>query len=339
VVVAAALVIGGVIGRKQAELDANLPSADTPPAEYLYLDTARVLAYLGQVEGGLSKEEKRTLGVSQKTSAQLTGGKVAELSAEVNSQIASEQTVAPTVADRFYRFLRLMRVDRRDDRPPSLTHDGRWLNDLDAPVSGANTPQSVRQKVLTPLEEGEFIRIRVARLCAPAYVGVLRKLAYLPGCTASSNRPGTPPRTAASRSERKATKAYARRLPKGTLIPLMAKTRRADRAGQPRQAITFLLPTPYSGLTPNAALLANPVTIVGKVVYKDIRLKKPSTDVRPLRYIDRSTVSTFTPLLKHSSDELLKRARLSRGHLKVKVKRSVTIRTPVVVLLPVAIYD
>ena len=124
-------------------------------------------------------------------------------------------------------------------------------------------------------------------------------------------------------------------------MPLMTKTLREDRENQPPDVISFFMSTPYKALARNPELLANRVTIVGKVIYKDTRLPKARSprDPRPLRYIDADAVATFAPALKRAPGNLLRRAGLSRANAARQVRRSVTVRTPVTVLLPIAIYQ
>jgi hypothetical protein len=64
---------------------------DTPPAEYLYLDTDRVLAYLGQIEGGLPASAKRTESETATASASLKGGLIAEVNGTAQRSTSSRR--------------------------------------------------------------------------------------------------------------------------------------------------------------------------------------------------------------------------------------------------------
>src|SRR5207244_11137997 len=150
----------GVVGRRTNlgnAFGSRLADARTPPAEYVYLDTARVLSYLGQVEGGLSKSEKRTLGLSQTTTAGISAGAAAQLSASSQRRLSSQETVAPSVADRFYRFLRWLSIDPGGDG----FRTGRWFYTVDAQLSPAHRRNQLQniQHGLRPADEGLFLRI------------------------------------------------------------------------------------------------------------------------------------------------------------------------------------
>src|SRR5438034_5614970 len=74
--VAGSIVVGLVIGHyvltvEKSVVRTRLLPPDTPPAEYLYLDEPRVLAYLGQIEGGLTAAEKRTASQTESVNASL----------------------------------------------------------------------------------------------------------------------------------------------------------------------------------------------------------------------------------------------------------------------------
>jgi hypothetical protein len=57
----------------------SLPPADTPPLEYVYLDSLRVAAYLGQVEDGLATSEQRTEQLTRSVNASISAGTVAQI--------------------------------------------------------------------------------------------------------------------------------------------------------------------------------------------------------------------------------------------------------------------
>lgn len=109
--------------------------------------------------------------------------------------------------------------------------------------------------------------------------------------------------------------------------------------------MTFLVPARYTALLDNARLLAGNLTIVGKVVYKDPRLPgedrcpEPGEKGLPCRYFDRETVSTFAPALQGAPASVLESLGMRREDVFARVRASVTFGVPLVVVLPVAIYQ
>ena len=72
-------------------VQSKLLPPDTPPAEYLYLDSDRVSAYLGQIEGGLPAQAKRTLLESSDYDAAIKGGLVAEIKGSTKRETTSRR--------------------------------------------------------------------------------------------------------------------------------------------------------------------------------------------------------------------------------------------------------
>jgi len=122
-VVAALVLLGSDPVKPRVE-----PASDTPPAEYLYLDSARVLAYLGQARGGLSESEKRTLSAKSAREASLKGGPLAEVTGSSEQATSIEETVTPAAADRFLTLLAYLRARKA----PRVGRDVPFLQDLDA---------------------------------------------------------------------------------------------------------------------------------------------------------------------------------------------------------------
>src|SRR3954454_9023334 len=114
-----------------------------------------------------------------------------------------------------------------------------------------------------------------------------------------------------------------------------------DRRRKSRRVVTFLLPARYHSLGREASLLGNELTIVGKIVYKDRRLpgKVSAEDPAKPEYIDRATLAAFAPRLQRADRLILRRLRLRRKTIVGQVRASLTIRSPVAVVIPVAVYS
>jgi hypothetical protein len=145
------------------------PASRDPPAEYLYLDPARVSAYLSQIENGLSPNELLTLSRTESAEAS-AGGQVVKIGGTLQSTHSLQATVTPTAASLFYRLKGRLR-------------DKHWLTtaDVDKPfskfreslfgVEGDSSADGVR--------EGQFVELRNCLLLEPAFARVYSRAAAL----------------------------------------------------------------------------------------------------------------------------------------------------------------
>ena len=72
------------------------------PAEFLYLDSARVATYLAQVDGGTVESEKLTRKLTQSLSASISLEKAGEAGASRSVEAFAERTLKPTAASSFF---------------------------------------------------------------------------------------------------------------------------------------------------------------------------------------------------------------------------------------------
>ena len=118
------------------------------PPEYAYLDNARVLAYLGQIEGGLSTSEK----VTEQVTRTRNGGVAAsglQVGASSSQQQFVERVVTPTATARFYRLLDLLRAKGY--------------------LETVNYGRGLSLRFLNRVSEGDFVRINGCRMRLPTY--------------------------------------------------------------------------------------------------------------------------------------------------------------------------
>jgi hypothetical protein len=310
-----------------------------PPPEYAYLDNTRVLAYLAQIEGGLSSSEKRTRKVIDTRTGGVAAGGV-ELGGSSSRDDSVEETVTPTATSLFYRLL-----DRLGDKG--------YLRELNA--SGSPTAFA---RALGVVPEGFFVRIAGCKLRVPTYIQMNEIIS-------ESRRPISADRawvTAVSGTdeEQMATKiaeAEARGDKSMTGIPqyqlAAADERRLKRAatrfdaaiganppvplasctGKPletRQKPDLLFPVGLDALTKERSLLAGPVTIVGKVV-RQVRLPG---DV----YVDRKAVAAYTDAVFAMDDALGDFQGEDTPTLGDELSSDVTVSPPGAIILPIAIY-
>jgi hypothetical protein len=339
----AALFVGGLATRFLFENERTLTRTkllppDTPPAEYLYLDSDRVLAYLGQIQGGLNPTEKRTVLESESQTGSLKGGLVGEVSGSAERRTSIESTVTPAATDRFFSLLIALRSGReeREDRSSP------WLHELDARLKEPSGGARVR-KQLENIHEGDFVRISNARLYLAPYAAVTPRAryaaSYLGGDIKEPRQPAYAPLSADSQRN---LKRYLLLLGADPVLPFVVPTLTTERVAN--EPVTFFVPARYSGLLDNARLLTGNLTIVGKVIYLDSRLASSPECAEVAQgvacnYIDRETLTTFGPALTKAPHSVLASLGLAENEVLSKVTASVTFAAPLVVVLPVAIYQ
>jgi hypothetical protein len=309
-----------------------------PPPEYAYLDNTRVLAYLAQIEGGLSSSEKRTRKVSDTRTGGVAAGGV-ELGGSSSRDDSVEETVTPTATSLFYRLL-----DRLGDKG--------YLRELNA----ANSPTAFA-RALGVVPEGFFVRIAGCKLRVPTYIQMNEIIsesrrpisAFYAWQTAVYGTDEERMATKAAEAEASGehamtglgvvafTEADDRRLKRAATkfdaaiganppVPL------ASCAGKPRESPRkpdLLFPVGLDALTKERSLLAGPVTIVGKVV-RQVRLPG---DV----YVDRNAVAAYSDAV-FAMDEALGDSGDDTASLGDELSSDVTVSPPGAIILPIAIY-
>lgn len=309
-----------------------------PPPEYVYLDNARVLAYLSQIEGGLSASEKRTRKVTATRSAGASAGGV-EAGGSAASESFVEATVTPTATTSFYRLL-----DRLGDKG--------YLAELDA-----SAPPAVFARELGGAAEGTFVRITNCRLRLPTYVQMEQVIDETPGPITAFEAAliaarGTDEEYAAQQQARvqaevdagkksvgmvgtgtyaltpgderrltRAAKHFAAAIPPTARVPLSTCAGRVLRRPRP----DLLFPVTLDGLTDERSLLAGPVTLVGKVVRQ---VRKPEDS-----YVDRKAMAAYSQPVTAIDDALE-----SEEPMSSELSADAAVLPPGAVILPLAIY-
>lgn len=307
---------------------------DTPPAEYLYLDSDRALAYLGQIEGGLTANEKRTESETESQQATLKGGLLAEINGQIQRQASIEATVTPAATDRFFTLL----IKLRSGREQRGRHEFGWLRTIDARLDHANDAEKLRRQLLD-LHEGDFVRIENAHLFLPGYASITPRARYAASYLRGDiTQPRQPLYAPVSANAQRAIKRYLTALGADPTLPFVVPTLTSGRTAN--TPIIFFVPTRYSDLLDNPRLLASNLTVVGKVTYLDPRRPNDQRCASvPCTYVDRETLSVFAPALKKAPKAVLQGLGIDRAQALGLVKTSVTFHAPVAVVLPVAIYQ
>jgi hypothetical protein len=133
----------GLRGRREAsEFRAN------GPAEFLYLDRARVIAYLAQMEGGTFNTETLTSKLSNEANGKLALQNVGEIGGASSEENSLARDVTPTAAADYFELLKKL------DGQQGLTTIGlgRFKHEVE------------------PMEEGSFVRFQTHGLRPPIYL-------------------------------------------------------------------------------------------------------------------------------------------------------------------------
>ena len=311
-----------------------------PPPEYVYLDNGRVLAYLAQIEGGLSASEKRQRRVTETNTGGVAAGGV-EVGGSSSRDEFVEETVTPTATTRFYRLL-----DRLGDKG--------YLHELTASSSPASFATA-----LGAVPEGFFVRIAGCKLRVPTYVQMdeiitesrtaisadrawttavygtdeeiaASDIARLRASGATSAVPSTAPYQLTPADQRRLTlaaKRFAAAIDRNPPVPLSSCAGTREAPGKP----DLLFPVGRDALSTERSLLAGPVTVVGKVVRQ---VRRPG-DV----YVDRNAVAAYTDAVNAMDDALIDGFYgEDTTSLSVELSDDATVSSPGAVILPIAIY-
>jgi hypothetical protein len=306
-----------------------------PPPEYAYLDNARVLAYLAQIEGGLSTSEKVTEQLSRTRNAGVAASGIQAGASSAEQQFV-ERVVTPTATTRFYRLL-----DRLEAKGYLRTTD-----------YGAN---GIPSRKLREVTEGDFVLIRGCRLRLPTYAqmdeliqqstsapiptdvaayDVLQRSATAerarlyaqiqayPSSGISTSRP----RIAEGATRRRLVRAgarFAKALGRNPRIPVSSCTGR--RVRRPH-GVDLLFPLPLGLVNFEPGLLEGRVTVVGKLL-RILREGDLYIDTATLKELDGPVRAVDgTRGFPHAID------------LSGELDADVTVFGPGAVILPIAIY-
>jgi hypothetical protein len=344
----------GAIAQLGERLDRTQEVAGSSPASsiknpYLYLDRGRVRSYLGQLVDGLAESEKRTLADNEDLSAEVKAGG-AGLTGKRTRSRTTESQVAPTVADRFYLLLRLL---RDGESGIDQEHSRHWLITLDADT----TQPDKAYDAACGLHEGDFVRIRDARLLLSPYAAVLPKTSYAllnrRTPTGLVSKPDPKVFAPRRRAQKRAVTRYLGLLggdPRLPFVVRMPLTRTPIRGRLP--SVTFFLPARYRSLRNEPSLISGTLTIVGKVVYRNLARRsagqrrkrigcgdQPVPDTVPKSYLDRQTVATFVPALETAPNFIFDNLRFTLESVAKQVTENMTVTPPLIVVVPIAMYQ
>lgn len=304
----------GVIGSSPLKNHLSSAPGQLLPAEYVYLDVARVDAYLGQLDNGLSKSEKQALSKSRSANATVNISQAISLGASGTNGESSERTVTPSEGDRFYQLLKQLKTTFENE-PHKL--------DMNEPETLTRDAQQITA--------GDFIEIRRAKLLVPPFALAVPKLSF--GDQSRVKGRKLVSRQAVARliaHHPSEVRAYLKRFGRDPRFLLAIKGRRVGR----EKPLTVLIPIRYSDLINTVSLVGDSLTVVGKVI---VQPKEQEQQTKPA-YYDDEAASTYKSALLHVPRDVNKVLGLPSDPRKL-INESISAEEPVMVVLPVGIYS
>ena len=299
-----------VFGDQQIE-----PSSSSRlPGEYLYLDDERVDAYLGQLRGGLSPTEQRSVSLTEGREAQLGLEQVVQVGGKVERKEVIERTVSSRAADRFFVL-----ESELEARFTQVDDVGLRFKSILAPGEGCKEIAS-----LETIKEGQILRILGANLRVPTYALALAKVAHADQFLAPHQKEVPSQRLAQlARESQPGLKRLVDSLGADPQLPLRLQIKA-------KGGCQVFMPARYSKVIDAPSMLTGPITIVGKVVR---RLTKRETN-----YFDVDTAVRYERALKRSAPRVRRMLGLGGVGIRDVVNSSATVHYPGLVLLPLAMY-
>jgi hypothetical protein len=303
-----------VFGDEQIE-----PSAGSRvPGEYLYLDDERVDAYLGQLRGGLSLNEQRSISLTERHQAQAGLDQVVQIGASSERQETIDRTVESNAADRFFMLESELeaRFTQGDEVGP------RFKSIL------ARRDACPEMRRLAEIKEGQILRIFGANLLVPTYALALAKVAHADQFRAEDQHEVPGKRLALlAREGQRGLKQLVESLGADPLLPFRLQIH----PKQPKKGCQVFMPAQYSKVIDAPSMLTGPVTIVGKVVRRLTQQERT--------YFDVDTAIRWERALRRSTPRVRRLLGLDEvGMIRKAVNSSATVGYPGLVLLPLAIY-
>jgi hypothetical protein len=132
----------------------HLGFASGGPAEFLYLDSGRVIAYLAQIDGGTFASKEQTDKVSETLEGKVALQEFLQAGATKDEEHTISRVVTPTAAAQYFELL--SDLENEPGQPGSVGVDNIGLGQFSSEVKG--------------LEEGQFVRFETHKLRPPIYL-------------------------------------------------------------------------------------------------------------------------------------------------------------------------
>jgi hypothetical protein len=228
--------------------------------------------------------------------------------------------------------------------------DRRWLHEVSAQAS-PDYRLAKHAAALCRVKEGDFVRIENVHLFLPPYAAILPKVRYAQrtvrtelhsALRAKARRARA--NAAASANVQAAIAAYQKALGSNPRLPFVAPTLALDPKRQ-AHGVLFFIPARYDWVADEPSLLSGSLTVVGKVTFSDLRVPGRTICHRAAEkgdrtnYFDQQTLLTYAPALQSATNDFLASVGMRRKRVVASVRASVTFRTPMMVVVPLAIYQ
>jgi hypothetical protein len=347
---AAALVLG--LGDKGESSEAQTFQAPLPPVEFLYLDGARILDFLSELEGGQVRAVHR---ITKEIATASAGGSGGGFTVGASSQHESvaDSTVTRTEASELGLLLNAL---ARND-----------LHGVSFHAIDLNNPANVRNPKV--FREGMLVRFVTHDLLSPGYIRpyvVVRQSATLAALFPQAS--GDPIGAKRAQRQREKAESFAHQVGPDPRITFFVSPRPRDKGDA---SLKVLMPMRYRDLTQERSLLekgrdqytGGRLVVFGKV----IRVFRHETEIpcrnrarRCPEYTDFATRETWRNPLEQASKFLIEqvshncstprsagaqekhpsRSPVIKGRacFLAKLKRQTELYAPGAVILPIAVY-
>lgn len=269
----------------------SLATDSPPPAEFLYLDAQRALAYLAQMQGGMTTSEQQSRKVNRSVTSQLVLHGLLHAGATSEAEEAAQRVVTPTAASSY--------VELTD----SLEADGDLVDVEDI---------GAFREFTETVKEGQFVHFTAESMRPPTYVNPYLAVRQPEALNALFPVAGSPPERQQVLAVRRAARKFVERVGDN---PRIVFDLRPDGGGV--AAVQYLLPVQYAGLSHERSLIKNgggEFQVLGKVVriFPESEGEKDAVDSHQapqgLAYLDSAARDTWSEPLKHADPELICRA-------------------------------
>jgi hypothetical protein len=301
---AVALIAGGVIAWAAIALlgsgDGGGLAHTTParasfppggPAEFLYLDKARIIAYLAQIDDGEESSKKYAQKLTDSLNGKVNLESIAEAGGSRSEEDVVEKVVTPSGASLFFDLKRAL--EEEEEESEGEEGDTHYLEpvDLENPESGVET-----------VGEGHFIEFQASELLSPAYLDQYLAIKRPHGVRDLFPPDGAGEAAARNTPARWATWRFKGELGKDPRVDLAVRVDEPDGKGR----IVYLLPVDGALLTEEQSLLSHhggTLTVVGKIIrlWPDPGKQKVKTPV----YVDNATRATWEGPVRSAPGELV----------------------------------
>jgi hypothetical protein len=272
------------------------------PSEFLYLDGARVDAYVSQFERGLATLEKTSASRVDKRTSEIAASP-SKVGREVQAQDVFERTVTSTTASRMVNLLGYLRHEK----------DLRRLPGLAARDSGRDHSRAAAKRFLSEwsaVRQGDFVQV-TAPISTPQAGRLYQIVRQVP--------------------ERSATGILGADLRRAVGNDPRFPVAMTVDDGQ-RTPIRLIIPLQFSLLASESSLLVGKLTVIGKVLYRVRPGGRPFRDLQTWTRFRAAAIRSVTP------DPLLARLRLTRRQMLAELRTYRRVEGPAAVILPIAIY-